>query len=266
MYIVFVYRKQSPHSPRPDKPFPLLPAEMTVTRRKCARRRDCGEGEENTMLPKIGNNQSLSQQAYVAIKKAILANQFKPKDILREEALAASLGISRTPLRAALKRLQYEKLVVVNSAKQTFVSEVKTEDMSGVFVFRYAIEPMAARVAATLIGKKGLAQIEDCLRHHNAQIKEGNLEKVIVYELQFSSLVAQHAENEFLIDSVEMINTYVQRFLSLAPSTWEDVPHSVEEHRRIFEALQNHDPEAAEKRTCDHLAKVVSRFGFTLPF
>lgn len=218
------------------------------------------------MLPKIGKTQSLSQQAYTAIKKAILTNQIKPKDILREEALAVSLGISRTPLRAALKRLQYEKLVVVNSTKQTFVSEVNTEDMSKVFVFRFAVEPMAAKVASLMIGKKGLMQIEDSLRHHGAHIKNGNIEKVIEYELQFSTLIAQHAENEFLVDSVAMINTYVQRFLALASTTPQDVQYSADEHRHIFEALQKHDSKAAVERTCRHLSNVASRLGFTLPF
>lgn len=217
------------------------------------------------MLPKIGSNESLSQQAYDAIKKAILSNVFKPKDILREEAIAASLGISRTPLRAALKRLLYEKLVMVNSTRQTFVSEVKVEDMARVFVYRFAIEPVVAKVAANLIDKKGLGRIEDCLRLHAACVKERNVEKTIVYELQFNSLLAQYTQNEFLIDGVGMINTYVQRFLSVAPTTPEDVPHSVEEHWRIFEALKNHDQQAAEARTSEHLGNIVSRFGFTLP-
>ncbi|SBW06664.1 putative GntR family transcriptional regulator [uncultured delta proteobacterium] len=218
------------------------------------------------MLPKIGNNKSLSQQAYDAIKKAILTNEFKPKDILREEALADSLGISRTPLRAALKRLQYEKLVVVNSAKQTFVSEVKTEDMARVFVFRFAVEPMAARVAAALIGKKGLGRIEECLASHAACVKERNVEKAIVLELLFNTLLAECTENEFLIDGTEMINTYVQRFLSVANSTVRNVPLSLEEHGRIFEALKAHDAKAAEAQTNEHLSRVVARFGFTLPF
>ncbi|MCC8193309.1 MAG: GntR family transcriptional regulator [Deltaproteobacteria bacterium] len=218
------------------------------------------------MLPRIGNNQSLSEQAYEAIKGAILTGEFKPRDHLREEALASSLGISRTPLRAALKRLQYEKLIIVNSTKQTFVSEVNIDDMARVFVFRFAVEPMAAKVAATVIGKRDLALVEDCLKQHTARIKSGKMDKVIDSELLFSSLIARATENEFLIDSVAMINTFVQRFLALSPSTPDAVPHSVEEHRLIYKALKDHDPAAAEKRTCAHLTNVAARLGFQLPF
>ncbi|SBW09909.1 hypothetical protein KL86DPRO_50315 [uncultured delta proteobacterium] len=67
------------------------------------------------MLPKIGHKQSLSDHAYTVIKEAILNNTFKPKDILLEESIAEMLGISRTPLRTALKRLEFEKLIFINS-------------------------------------------------------------------------------------------------------------------------------------------------------
>jgi len=217
------------------------------------------------MLPKIGNNQSLSQQAYNAIKTAILTNQFRPKDLLREEALAATLGISRTPLRAALKRLQYEKLVTVTSTKQTIVSEVRPEDMEKVFVFRFAVEPIAAKVAATVIGKKGLRQIEECLAQQADHIAAGNIEKIIATELQFSSLLAQHTGNEFFVDSIEMINTYMQRFLSLAPTTGQDVAHSVKEHQDIYTAIAERNASAAEEKTRVHLTNVAARLGYSLP-
>lgn len=70
------------------------------------------------MLPKIGEKLSLSDKAYKVIKEAILNNDLKPREILSEEALATKLGISRTPLRTALKRLEFEKLVNVNSTKK----------------------------------------------------------------------------------------------------------------------------------------------------
>ena len=218
------------------------------------------------MLPKIGKNQSLSQQAYSAIKKAILSNELKPKELLREEALASTLGISRTPLRAALKQLQFEKLIVVNSSKHAFVSEVKPEIMTKVFVYRFAVEPIAARAAASTIEREDIGRIEDCLARHEEHIREGKLDKIIACELEFSRLIAESTRNEFLIDGTEMVNTYMQRFIAMSKTVTADVTESVGEHRGILEALDKGDGTLAEERTVRHLYNVAGRARFKLPF
>lgn len=213
------------------------------------------------MLPKIGKSQSLAEQAYEALKKAIVNNTLKPKEILREEALAASLGISRTPLRAALRRLQFEKLIVVDSSKHAFVTDVKPETMNKVFTFRFALEPVASRVACIRIGKEGLSRIDACLKQHENCIKEQNLDKIIACELKFTTLIAEATENSFLMDGIAVINTYMQRYIAFSRTASEDVTYSLVEHRMILDALAGDEPKAAEECTRHHLANIVARFG-----
>lgn len=221
--------------------------------------------KEALLLPKIGKNQSLAHQAYAALKKAIVSNVLKPTEPLREEVLAARLGISRTPLRAALKRLEFEKLIVVDASKHTFVTDVKPETMAKVLTYRYAIEPMTARTACICMSRKHLTQIEDCLRQHADNIREGNLDKIIVCELRFSSLIAAASKNEFFVDGVEMINTYMQRYIALSRTASQDVTHSLAEHAAICEALAREDPDGAETATRNHLDNIVARFGLHIP-
>ncbi len=216
------------------------------------------------MLPKIGNEKSLSQRAYLAIKKAILNNDLKPNEILGEEALATSLGISRTPLREALKQLQAEKLVTINSAKQSFVAALNKEDIMQVMLFRFAIETMASRVAALEHEKNDMAKIQDCLKRHEKNIEKKQIEKIILCEVEFSALIAQSTKNIFLIESVERINVYMQRFLALSNTMGRDVTYSIEEHKNIFEAIKSSDAVLAEKLTHAHLSNVTSRLGFEL--
>ena len=217
------------------------------------------------MLPKIGHKQSLSEHAYVVIKEAILNNMFKPKDILLEESIAEMLGVSRTPLRTALKRLEFEKLLVINSSKQAVVAEIQPEDMVKVFVFRLAVEPVLARTACNHVAGEDIARIEDCLARNKVAITDRNLIDIIACELEFDNLIAGCADNGFLTDSIAMIHSYLQRFLTLSTTTYSDAPDSLHEHGLILDALKVRDGALAEERTMHHVRQVALRLGFTLP-
>ncbi|GHV54702.1 GntR family transcriptional regulator [Deltaproteobacteria bacterium] len=217
------------------------------------------------LLPKIGNKLSLSDHAYMVIKEAILNNTFKPKDILLEESVAEMLGVSRTPLRMALKRLELEKLVILNSSKQAVVAEIYLEDMVKVFVFRLAVEPAISRMACSLITEQSLADIEDCFVRNAKAIAEKNLVDIIARELDFDEILAASAGNAFFTDSVVMIHSYLQRFLTLSTTSLLDAPASLTEHRMIFDALRSQNAETAAERTVFHVRQVAERLGFTLP-
>ena len=217
------------------------------------------------MLPKIGNKQSLSDHAYIVIKEAILNNTFKPKDILLEESIAEMLGISRTPLRTALKRLEFEKLVVINSSKQAVVAEIHPADMVQVFVFRLAVEPIVTRMACTTRTEEHLAQIENCLARNDTAIEEKNLIDIIASELEFDTILTAAAENEFLTDSVSTIHRYMQRFLALSTTTYQDAFGSIDEHRVILNAVRERNAAEAEKCTQFHIRQVAARLKYELP-
>lgn len=216
-------------------------------------------------MPKIGNKLSLSEHAYMVLKDAILNKTFKPKDILLEESLAEMLGVSRTPLRTALKRLEFEKLIYINSSKQAVVAEISFEDMVQIFVYRYAVEPVLARVVCDLITDAYLERIEDCLERNRQAIEEKHFAKTLDCELQFDTILAECSDNEFLADSVATIHTYLRRFLTLSTTASLDSPPSLAEHGNILEALRAKDADEAEKRTRFHVRQVASRLGYTLP-
>lgn len=93
-------------------------------------------------LPSISKD-TLSDKAYRIIKEAIVSNQYKPGDLLVEESLAEQLSISRTPIRDALKRLQFEHIIKPNSNGKLVVSSVSLEDIQNVTVVRCNLESLA---------------------------------------------------------------------------------------------------------------------------
>lgn len=217
------------------------------------------------MLPKIGHKQSLSDHAYTVIKEAILNNTFKSKDILLEESIAEMLGISRTPLRTALKRLEFEKLIFINSSKQAVVAEIQSEDMVQVFVFRLAVEPIIARMASGKRTEEDLTRIEECLARNAEAIKEKDLINIVSSELEFDTILTATVGNEFLSDSISTIHRYLHRFLTLSTTTYADALGSIEEHRMIFDAIREKDGKEAEKRTLYHIRQVAGRLNYKLP-
>ncbi len=215
------------------------------------------------MLPKIGNRQSLSEQAYLVIKNAILQNKIKPKDVLSEESLAADLGISRTPLRAALKRLEFEHLIYSNSSRQAVVAEVNVEDAAEAYALRVAVEPVIARLLATRgLPKQYAKKLDENLKRQAQAFEVKNLVDVVTSGLEFDYLLAEATENNFFIEVVGRINIYMQRVLTLSKTHEHDAPLAVNEHREILAAITDGNADKAERLSRLHLYSGAERLGF----
>jgi DNA-binding GntR family transcriptional regulator len=217
------------------------------------------------LLPNIGKKQSLSQQAYLVIKEAILNNSIKPGDLLLEEPLAEALGISRTPLRAALKQLQFEKFVYSTPSRQMAVAELNRKDLENLFVLRLAIEPVAARLAAARITDEALERLEKNLKEEQAAIAAVNFIEVIRYEREFNMLLLEAGGNTFFADVASTIDVYTQRFHILSMIFPTSSPLSLGEHQAIVDRIRARDLAGAEEQVRRHLHNVLKRMGACLP-
>lgn len=210
-------------------------------------------------LPRIGRGSTLTDQAYQAIKNAIITNHLPPNTLLLEEQLARELGLSRTPVREALRRLAYERLVVMTRNKGAMVSEISSTDMQKIAVIREALEPLAAGQAAERIKEEELAPLAEALEGQRRSIEESNYADYLQLDCDFHRLVAAATENELLTDIITNLNTQVQRFLILARNLPEKAPLAVAEHTLVLHALAAHDAKAAEAAMREHLQKVHRR-------
>jgi DNA-binding GntR family transcriptional regulator len=211
-------------------------------------------------LPRIGSNITLSEQAYIVIKDAIINNKLKPNEILSEEALAEELGISRTPVRAALKKLAFERLIVINPGKNAMVADLSQDDLSNVFTIRIALEPVAARITASKASKEQIAQLEETLDLQDEAIKTEDFELYLQKDYDFHSLLAQFTGNEQLYDIIVNINNQVQRFLILSGSLQKNSLAAHLEHRSVLEAVKLGDMDDAETKMRLHVSNVISRW------
>ncbi len=212
-------------------------------------------------LKSLKKKPPLADQAYTAIRSAIISNQLTPGEVLTEEALADMLGISRTPIRAALQRLLFEE-IVRQQGKNMVVSDVTEQDVRDVNVVRIQLEPLSAR----LIGERGglqakqFQQLRQCNEKQCAAAAAGDGAAFLDADYAFHVNLSQHYGNSFLVDLVEKSNLVVKRFHTLVNTLEKHSVTAGNEHRQILDALEAQDYVHAEQAIRMHLQHVDERF------
>jgi DNA-binding GntR family transcriptional regulator len=211
-------------------------------------------------LPRIGNEYSLTEQAYMAIKEAIINNDLQPHEVLTEEGLAAQLGISRTPIRAALEKLSHERLMVMKKGRNVVVAQFTKDDLEKVFAIRQALDPMIARTVAMTVNGGKLKCLEKILLDQKKSLQKKDFDQYLKKDYEFHVTLAKYTDNEILHDIIVNISSQVMRFLILSTSLQRNSGNALEEHQAILEALKKGDPVLAEKEAKGHVLNVVARF------
>jgi DNA-binding GntR family transcriptional regulator len=208
-------------------------------------------------LGKVTAPVSLKDQAYLAIKRAILSLQIKPGEALVESELAGQLGISKTPVRTALHELEREGLVTKVLYKGTYVSEVTLRDVREIFQLRAVLEGLAARQAAPTFSESELAQARESMRLMEAAVELGDKDLASQYGKQLHDLILEKADNHRLELFVRNLDDHLQRYRLLSDQISGRLRKSVKEHQAILEALEKRDPDLAEQRIKEHLHSVL---------
>ncbi len=202
---------------------------------------------------------ALTDWAYDTLKQAILNLEFAPGSQLPVDALAEQMGISRTPVREALLRLEAERLIRSVPRVGFFVTEITRRDLEELFELRQLLESHATRKAAATLTDEDLAYIDRLLAESEAAVERGELAKFQEVEIAFHNLFVERAQNQHLVAMMGTLRdlTYRQRVLSLA--SMENVRRSLVEHQRIADALRRRDGELAGRRMAEHMAAARDR-------
>lgn len=208
-------------------------------------------------LHKIGDSLSLKDKAYATIKEAILSLKLRPGTPLVETQLAEEMGISKTPVRAALEELEREGFVTRILFKGTYVTEVTVKDLVEIFQLRAVLEGLAARLATPLFSPQELDQIARNLTASEAALAEGNLVRCSKLGKSLHDAIIDKADNRRLTLIIRNLDDHVQRFRMLSDQIGGRLNKSVKEHRRVLEALRRRDPDGAEQAMRGHLHSVL---------
>lgn len=193
-----------------------------------------------------------SDRAYAELLRQIQVGALAPGTVLGEVEQASRLGVSRTPLREALRRLAADGLVVQQSPRMTVVSDIDVDDIRSLFEVRRALEETSARLAA----RRGDSAVFAALSADFARAvpSEGSgREDYYALIARFDAAVDAAAANDYLTAALRTVRTHLGRVRRLARDNPERLAASVAEHRVIADAIAAGDPELAAHATHLHL-------------
>jgi DNA-binding GntR family transcriptional regulator len=198
----------------------------------------------------------LSDGVYEHLKDLIVAGRLVPGEQILEDQVKQDLGVSRTPVREALQRLQFEGLVEVRPHKGTFVSRVDVESLREIFEFREAIEGQAAALAALRMSPEARAELQQLQDVFRQSVASGDPKSFHESDTRLHRAVVAACGNGRLQQAVSIIESLIARtrFLSIIALT--RMEQSSSEHEAIIDAVVRGDPRAAEERMRNHIRAV----------
>lgn len=202
------------------------------------------------------SNLSLGNQAYQELKRIILEGQVTPGERLNEGELAKALGISRTPIREAINRLEKEGLVEIYPQRGAFVMQLSKEDIEELFLIREKLEGLAAFLAAQRIDKNGLAKLEACIQGFEEPFDERAISRYAREDFKFHQIVVLLSGGRRLHNLISTLHDHIRIYRLTAHGSSERMKESLQDHRKIIEALSKKDGEEAEQRMRLHIQRV----------
>lgn len=208
---------------------------------------------EKRLLPVILDGyKPLREIVFESMREAILSGTLEPGERLMEIQLAEEMGVSRTPVREAIRKLELENFVVMIPRKGAYVAGVSLKDVADVFEIRSALEGLAAGLAAERITDDEVEQMERAL-FYRASAGEVDLEQIVQSDTDFHALVYKASRNERLIQILANLREQIQRFRTTSLAVPGRMKLAIDEHRMIVEALRNHDSEVAQTLAIAHI-------------
>jgi DNA-binding GntR family transcriptional regulator len=188
-------------------------------------------------LPDTTATRLVAERAYVDLRDRIVTLHLPPGTVLREDELMSDLGIGRTPLREAVKRLALENLVEVQPRRGTFVTAVEATDIQNITAVRAELEGYAAELAALRLDPDTRADAETLLREIESLDGAGDQESLMRMDERIHRFVWHAAGNPYLTDTLESYFTHSLRIWFLVLDRVPTLGHTVHDQTQLLEAI-----------------------------
>jgi DNA-binding GntR family transcriptional regulator len=198
-----------------------------------------------------GQHSTLRDQVLTELRRRIVEAEYGPGERLREDRLAQDFGVSRNPVREALRVVEAEGFVHVEPRRGAVVAVPDERTMRELFAVRALLEPLAAQLAAERATQADLASLRALLDAARSATDDGNYTRVAELNTRLHARVAELSGNRWVVQFSATMYRHVQWVFRLgAPAR---ATHSWREHVRLVEALESGDPEAAARAAAEHV-------------
>ncbi|NLC69269.1 MAG: GntR family transcriptional regulator [Clostridiaceae bacterium] len=201
---------------------------------------------------------SLGVKIFKKLQNDIINGKYQPGEYIMETKLASELGVSRTPIREALKQLELEGLVKSEPGKGVVVQGISSKDIEDIYTIRMVIEGLAARWAAQNITGEELEKLREILEMEEFYTMKGeSVHNLIRLDSRFHDVVFKASKSRPLIYILSNFHHYAQRARNASLRKPGRAEKTLVEHRAIFQALSARDPDLAERLTTEHVRNAM---------
>ena len=206
---------------------------------------------------------SLTDEIAAELRKSILSGKLKPNTRLFEKELSEQLGVSRGPLREALRLLEGEGMITSSTGRGSFVNSFSARKVAELYNIRLILEQQAIRLAASHATDEQLSQLEQILNAMLQAGHKGQMDKVVELDLQYHEKIWELADHQLLDQILHGLSAQIRSYMAVHTSLYEDLAAGIENHKLLFNALKEKNEEASAKLMRQHLEEasdVVTKF------
>jgi len=208
-------------------------------------------------VPRADTEVSKKDLIIAQLRADIVSGQIPPGMKLSEARLAERFGVSRMPVRDALKELESAGFVTIEQRRGTFVRGMSRSEILDLFEVREAVEGMAARLCAHRANNDLLATLDEVIETMSRQVEILDMDGYSQTDERFHELILSGASNERLSDHYRLLVQHLHRGLlsSIVTRRAGRMERSLAEHAEIMRALHAHDPRGAEEAMRNHVQR-----------
>ena len=195
---------------------------------------------------------SLADQVFERLEADILSGKYQRGEVITELRLCAELGVSRTPVREALRRLLQEHLIE-ESGKGTVVMGISRKDFEDMCAIRLRIEGLAVRGFIEHKTEESMRELKEALDFQEFYLSRSDADHMKIMDGRFHEAIYNHCGSAILRDTLSPLHKKVQKYRRLSIEQSGRAAKSVEEHRAIYNAIEAGDADLAEKLMAEHV-------------
>lgn len=195
----------------------------------------------------------LRDVVFNTLREAILKGELKPGERLMELQLAAKLGVSRTPIREAIRMLQQEGLAVTIPRRGAEVAKMTEKDMEDVLQIREALEVLAVQLASEKVTEEQIQQLEENVNAFENAVKTADVKQIAQTDIDFHDLIYSAAENPKLVSMLNNLREQIYRYRVEYLKNEKNYPNLIAEHREIIDGLKRRDKDYVTEMIKKHV-------------
>lgn len=195
---------------------------------------------------------SLADQVYEKLETDILSGKYKRGEVLTELKISETLGVSRTPVREALRRLADEH-IIEDGPRGSVVLGINNDDLCDIYEIRCLIEGAAAGKAAEIITDAQLEKLEELVDLQEFYSTKQDADRMKKVDNEFHELIYRYSGSNVIYTTLMPLHKKIQKYRKAAVENRIRAEKSVEEHRAVLEALKKRDPALASEKMTEHV-------------